>query len=944
MDGGGAVFGRDKEFARLSAFLDAVPHGPRALLLEGEAGVGKTTIWRWAVERAAAGEFRVLSCRPAEAEAKFSLAALADLFETIDARDVPDLPTPQRRALDIVLLRHDDEGIRLDSRLVAAAVLASLRALARTGPLLIGIDDAQWLDPASARVLAFCVRRLRHERVDLLATLRTPNAAGVPLGLDRAFADDGFARLELGPLSLGALHHFLRARVGTEFSRPVLIRVHETSGGNPFYALEIARDLVEHGIEGDAVPIPRSLRELVERRLARLPRHTQDVLLIIAALSQPTLTQVRAAAENPATVDADIERAARLGLVEMKGNGIRFSHPLLASVHYQAASPGHRRTLHRRLAHAVVDVEERARHLALATTAPDREVAAALDLAAARARARGAPDAVAALLEEACRLTPPTDQAARWKRMGDAAMSHYFAGDTDRARALWEEIERSVPSGAARASALWHLVEFRHANLSLQQQIEAMNRALLDAGDDPALTSAIHHTIALSLAWRGDAQQAQPHAQSALDLAEATGDPTTVAIAATAAAVVRFLSGHGPSRALIDRAVGLEWATKDLPLENSPRLMRGMLLAHTGEEPKAACDDLTEVRRQAQESGLDVSLPVLLFVMADHECRVGNWERARGYATDCMEAAARAEQAFRAPMGLLAMALLDARQGRLDAAHAAATEALTTVAETAGRGVLQGRIWAVLGFIELSRGDPKAALEWLHRVVELEETGGYDEPTVFHGDGDAIEALLELGQVDEAGALTDRLEQRGRDLDRPWALAVGARSLGLLCAMRGDLVSAEEALDRAVVEHERLAEPFELGRTLLALGNVQRRRRQKQAARASLQRAQAAFDQLGARGWATRAVDEMQRVGARTGGPDQLTATEDRVARLIGTGRTNREIAAAMFITVKAVEANLTRIYAKLDVRSRTELALRLGAQQQPVKLQAPAARGSLEM
>ncbi len=596
----------------------------------------------------------------------------------------------------------------------------------------------------------------------------------------------------------------------------------------------------------------------------------------------------------------------------MKGNGIRFSHPLLASVHYQAASPGHRRTLHRRLAHAVVDVEERARHLALATTAPDREVAAALDLAAARARARGAPDAVAALLEEACRLTPPDDQAARWKRMGDAAMSHYFAGDTDRARALWEEIERSVPSGAARASALWHLVEFRHANLSLEQQIEAMNRALLDAGDDPALTSAIHHTIALSLAWRGDAQQAQPHAQSALDLAEATGDPTTV--------------------------------TKDLPLENSPRLMRGMLLAHTGEEPQAARDDLTEVRRQAQESGLDVSLPVLLFVMADHECRVGNWERARGYATDCMEAAARAEQAFRAPMGLLAMALLDARQGRLDAAHAAATEALTTVAETAGRGVLQGRIWAVLGFIELSRGDPKAALEWLHRVVELEETGGYDEPTVFHGDGDAIEALLELGQVDEAGALTDRLEQRGRDLDRPWALAVGARSLGLLCAMRGDLVSAEEALDRAVVVHERLAEPFELGRTLLALGNVQRRRRQKQAARASLQRAQAAFDQLGARGWATRAVDEMQRVGARTGGPEQLTATEDRVARLIGTGRTNREIAAAMFITVKAVEANLTRIYAKLDVRSRTELALRLGAQQQPVKLQAPAARGSLEM
>jgi len=933
MDGGAAVFGRDQEFDRLAAFLDAVAHGPRALLLEGEAGVGKTTVWRWAVERATAAQFRVLTCRPAEAEAKFSHAALADLFETIDARDVPDLPTPQRRALDIVLLRHDDEGIRLAPRAVAAAVLASLRALARTAPLLIGVDDVQWLDPASARVLAFCVRRLRNERIGLLVSLRTPSAADLPLGLDRAYAKDAFVRLALGPLSLGALHHVLRARFGIEFSRPVLIRLHETSGGNPFFALEIAQDLVEHGLQGDRVTIPRSLRELVERRLARLPRHTQDVLLTISALSQPTLRQVRAVADNPATVDADVERTARLGLLEIKGNSIRFSHPLLASVRYQAAPPSQRQTIHRRLAETVVDIEERARHLALSTTAPDRDVAAALDEAAARARARGAPDAGAALLEEASRLTPPDDLAGRWKRMGDAAMSHYLAGDTDRARALWQEIERSVPSGAARAAALWHLVEFRHENLSLQQQIDAMNRALLEAGDDLALTSAIHHTIALSLAWRGDVRGAQPHARSALELAEATDDPTTVAIAATAAAVVGFLSGQGPSRALIDRAVAMEWATRDLPLENSPRLMRGMLLAHTGEETKAARDDLAEVRRQAQGSGLDVSLPVLLFVMADHECRIGNWELARGYATECVEAAARAEQAFRGPMGLLAMALLDARQGRLEAAHVAATEALTATAETAGRGVVQGRIWAVLGFIELSRDNPKAAYDWLGRVVELEETGGYDEPTVFRCDGDAVEALLELGEVDGAAALTERLEARGRGLDRAWALAVGARCRGLVYAAQGDLVAAQCALERAVVEHEQLTEPFELGRTLLALGSVERRRRQKQAATASLQRAQAVFERLGAGGWAARAVDEMRRVAVRAAGPDKLTPTEERVARLVGAGRTNREIAAALFITVKAVEANLTRIYAKLEVRSRTELALRLSAHQQRVRL-----------
>jgi DNA-binding CsgD family transcriptional regulator len=295
-----------------------------------------------------------------------------------------------------------------------------------------------------------------------------------------------------------------------------------------------------------------------------------------------------------------------------------------------------------------------------------------------------------------------------------------------------------------------------------------------------------------------------------------------------------------------------------------------------------------------------------------------------------MEAAARAEQVFRAPLGLLAMAVLDARGGRLDAAQAGATEALTT-AEKAGPGYIEARIWAVLGFIELSREKPKAAHNWLRRAVQLEETGGYDEPTVLHCDGDAIEAMLELGLVDEATVLVNRLERRGRDHDRAWALAVGARCRGLLCAAQGDLVAAQGALERAVLEQQRLTEPFELGRTFLALGNIQRRRRQKQAARTSLQRAQAIFQRLGSPSWTARAAEEIQRAGSRTGA-EHLTATEERVARLVGSGRTNREIAAALFVTVKAVEANLTRIYAKLEVRSRTELAVRLGAQRQAVK------------
>jgi DNA-binding CsgD family transcriptional regulator len=566
----------------------------------------------------------------------------------------------------------------------------------------------------------------------------------------------------------------------------------------------------------------------------------------------------------------------------------------------------------------------------MATTSADASVAATLEQAAARARARGAPEAAAGLLDEACRLTPTEDAAARWNRMKEAAMCHYLAGDTDRARMLWEEMERSVPPGPARASAVWHLIEFRHANLDPEEQIQAMVRALDEAGDDLALASEIHHTIALSLVWGGDARRAQPYAESALQIAEAHGDPTAVALANTAAAVVRFLGGRGLSRDLIDRAISLDWATRELPLENAPRLMCGLIVAQIGEDPEAVRSDYAEVYRQAQEGGLDVSLPILFFFMSDLERRAGNWELAVRYATECANAAARAEQAFRAPLGLLALAEVDVRRGHLDAAQAEATEALAAAEK--GHSFVEARILATLGFIELSRGDPKAAHQWLQRVVQLEETGGYDEPTALHCDHNEIEALIEMGRLDEASILVDRLERRGQALDRAWAIAVGARSRGLLSAAQGDLLSAQAALERALVAHERLAEPFELGRTLLALGNVQRRRRQKQAARATLERAQAVFEGLGATGWAARAADEIRRGGLQPAGREQLTPTEERVAKLVAAGRTNREIGGALFITVKAVEANLTRIYAKLEVRSRTELALRLGARQTSVK------------
>jgi DNA-binding CsgD family transcriptional regulator/tetratricopeptide (TPR) repeat protein len=887
--------------------------------------MGKTTVWRWSLEEAAR-RFRVLSCRPAEAEAKFSYAALTDLLDGVVEESLSSLAAPQRHALEVALLRETEPGETLGSRAVAAAVLASLRTLANSGPVLLAIDDAQWLDQPSARALQFAIRRLQAEPIGVLLVQRTRVDRSVSLGLDRALPADRFFRLELASLSIGALHHMVRTRLGAEFPRPVLVQLHQTSGGNPFYALEIARDLLTQGTDRPvgAVPVPKSLRELVEGRLERLPHRTRDALLTVAALSSPTLAVITAASDSPETVEAELKRAERAGVIEIEADHVRFSHPLLASVHYATASAAHQRALHRRLAEVVIDVEERARHLALATTDPDANISRAIDEAAQRARARGAPETAAVLLEEARRLTPPAEPDALWRRMTDGAMCHYLAGNTERARELWEEIESSAPAGPVRARALWYLSEFRHSTLEVEQQITAMDRALGEAGSDLGLKSAIHHTLGLSFAWGGaNARRAKEHVQAALELAEAQTDPTVLGLACTAVLWVGYMSGEGLTPELIERCLAVEEATQHLPLENSPRMAWAWMISQLGETPDLARRAFNALRRQAHDHGLDISLPLLYFFVSDLECRTGDLDLADRCVTDGLEAAARTEQLFRIPLLLLARALVMARRGRLDTARSLATESLT-LNKKSGTRLAEGRIWAMLGFIELSRGDPESANGWLQRVTELEESGGFDEPTVLRSRHDAIEALIALGRLEEAAHLLETLEERGRRLNRAWALAMGARCRALLAAAHGDLAGAQIALAQALVAHDRLVEPFELGRTLLVQGNIQRRSRQKRTSRDSLERALGLFRNLGASGWAAQVEAETQRLGLHPAAPDELSATEERVARLVAAGRTNREIASAMFVSVKAVEANLTRIYTKLAVRSRTELALRL--------------------
>src|SRR5919204_996574 len=407
--GVGAPIGRDAELARLRAFLERRPEdGAAALLVEGEAGIGKTALWRAATEAARERGLRVLRARPSEAERTLSFAALADLLG--DAHEVIEqLPAVQRRPLAVALLLEESDGPPPDRRAIGVALLATLRTLAEERPLLLGIDDIQWIDPPTAAALVFALRRLADQPLCVVMTERTASDAVLGDEVARALPCE---RLALGSLSLGAVGQLLQERLDSTFPRPILRRIYDQSGGNPFFALELARALRSRDAvlsPTDELPVPDDLERLLAERLDRLPVETREPLAAVAALAEPTLELVPEEPLEPALVD---------GVLVLEEDRLRFAHPLLATVAYRRLAPRARRALHRRLGELVQEPEQRARHLAIGADRPDPALAATLDAAAAQAQARGAPEAAAELAEHAITLTPVANRQDAAVRRG----------------------------------------------------------------------------------------------------------------------------------------------------------------------------------------------------------------------------------------------------------------------------------------------------------------------------------------------------------------------------------------------------------------------------------------------------------------------------------------------------------------------------------------------
>jgi DNA-binding CsgD family transcriptional regulator len=695
--------------------------------------------------------------------------------------------------------------------------------------------------------------------------------------------------------------------------------------------LEIARAVARQGsrpVAGEPLPVPEDLQQLLRARVADLPRAAGPVLLAVAAASRPTEELVVAAAGTGDRAVESLSAGERSGVIERANGRIRFSHPLLASTVYGAASPRELRTLHERLAALVGDPEERARHLALATRGADAAVAERLDDAARHSRARGAPDAAAELAELAAQLSPTDDPQARSRRNLEAAEHHFDAGDAGRAIALLEETIASSPPGPGRAETLYRLASMRWMNL--ERGVRApLEQALSEVGDDPGLLAGINLDLAWVDIYRGRRSAAWEHAKQSLGFAERISDAGTRSDSLATFGMVEFLAGRDAEE-LMTKAIALqdEWMSEGSWTQGSvyttPRSIYGLQLMWAGKLGDARAQFEHELAEYDRHAMYTVRQEVLCY-LAELECRAGRWPLATEYADAAMETVAESGQAAtQTHVVRFNQALPAVYLGNVEAARTLATEGME-LADSID-DTFNG-CWnrAVLGLLELSRSNFEEAHAFLEPVVTFLAEMSPSEPGVIPCVPDDIEALISLGRTDEAAALLERLEEQARSRDRPWARATSLRCRALLLASAGDLEAARAALEDAVEEHLRVPQPLELGRTLMVRGEVERRSKQKRAAGLFLRRALGIFDELGAALWAARARMELERLGGTVAAPTELTPTEQRVAKLITEGRTNREVADALFVSVKTVEANLTRIFRKLGIRSRAEL-IRRGA------------------
>jgi DNA-binding CsgD family transcriptional regulator len=908
------LLGRERERAAIDHLLEGARAGASGgLIVTGQPGVGKTTLLNYA--REAAGDLRLLGARGLQAEASLPYSALADVLRPLLAL-LDRLPEVQAAGLRAAMaLGPPSPGDRFKTY---AGALSLIATAAEDGPILISIDDAHWLDPASAEALFFVSRRLTAEGVLMLFAAR--EAAEMP-------ADP--AGLPL--LSLGGLDHDASIELlglnAKAMAQSVAEAIYSASGGNPLALIEISSLLSEGQRSGrdplpDRLPVGPRLVSAFDARLAALPEATRTVLLLAAAGPEAGMPALRIAGR---TLGVDAEQALtpaeRAELIDVQET-VLFRHPLIRSAVYESASPDQQRNAHRALAAAIPAGSSgvRAWHLATASIEPDEGVAAALEQVGVEQQARAGYASALRAFERAAQLSPGVAEQVR--RLSEAAVSALLAGRGDRSVALLDQALQLVSAPGPHAD----LVMLREQIAMWVGRPMAAHAALVEeAGrveaDDPARTAALLTYACGATFMASEIAEAERTASRAVVQAQRAGLPALISSAELAMGEALVLHGVPGGVELIRKGLAAS-ASLQPDVTNSIDILFAAYCLVQVEDFEIARPLLEGAIRAQRRASAAALLSYPLAVMSELEFRTGLWIEGYADAAEAVELAAETGQLSSSTFFHACLARLEAGLGHND-------DCLRNLAiarertDRFGTNSIFSYAWAIEGFLHVGLEawqDAIQCLSLLRRETRLQEMR---EPGVLRYHGDLIEACLRVGQRAEAEAVLEELEGQAKTTGRLWARVASGRARGMM-ATPSDLDSIFEGV---LALADTAGDPFELARTRLAYGEGLRRLRRRGEARTQLRAALATFERLGAKPWIQRTERELAATGERlqrrtgsTTGRD-LTPQEMRVCVAVARGETNREVAAQLFLSLKTVETHLTSAYGKLGLRSRTELA-----------------------
>lgn len=904
------LVGRSNEQRRIDVLLDSALAGSSAaLVLVGEPGLGKTALLEHAA--ASAAGFRILRARGVQSEAELAFAALLELCRPILDR-LERLERRQAEALAAAFALSEGQGATPYA--IGAATLSLLAAAAEEQPLLLLVDDAHWLDPASADALAFAVHRLRADALAAIFATRP--------GEGRAFSGRGLPELELERLDASSAATLL-AGAREELDTAGRARVLDLAHGNPLALLELAGDAEAADAHGEPVRVSKQLERAFRARADMLPEQARRSLVVAAAASTDELGVVRTALERLELSLETLEPAEAAGLVSLDAAVLTFRHPLVRSALYQATDPAERRRAHAALAAALKDDDRGAWHLAAAAVGPDARAAGALERAAETATGRSGFAAAARAYERAARLSERREDRAR--RLSAAADTAWLAGRTAHALALIEEAFAHARDDGRRG-ALLHLrgtiEHFAGDALAAVATLEEAVALLADPNPRLACLSLTQATGALL--GLGEVARAVAVSERLLEIAD-LDQPDQYLLTSLARGGVLLMDGRPEEGLPFLRRAAEAIAEPDLLSSNQRNLPWAALTAFWVGDVASMASYAAAAVRWSREHAAITTLAFADRLLARAQLITGEWRAARASLAESLDSARISGQLNQQFETLGALAWLDAAQGRSEECRRNVEEARALADSINLRW--RNDLLRALVLLELGRGvvDP-SPLERLRR--ELGDPPLLRDTPANATAPELVEALVRAGDIDAATEVLGPFADEAERVGQPFPRAVASRCRGLL-ATEG---LYEREFERALELHALDEDVFAAARTRLAYGERLRRSGRRLDAREQLHQALDVFERLDAGPWAERSRSELRATGerVRARGPatsEELTPQELHVAVLVAEGKTNREVGAQLFLSPKTIEWHLGHVYRKLGVRSRTELSLTLGAQ-----------------